>query len=184
MEPIYVKAGDTFFTRSESWLGKAIRWAEAEQNDPNSWANHTGVVVQDGEIRGANTAVVIEALWKTRKGPLLGLNGTAVRVFRPVPPYSPEELARFKAEAETYVGDTYGWWKLGFHLLDRLFFKGKKVLTHLLFVKKRPICSFLAAYVNEAARSGEHFGIDPETADPDSMMDYCLANPQLWEEVK
>lgn len=184
MMPIYVRAGDVGFTRSSSLLGRLIRWVETDPNEEPAWANHTFIVVEDGWIRGSSdpfaiSAVVVEALWKTRRGPLQ-VNGIAVRVFGPVPPYEPAELAAFRAEAETFVGDTYGWWKLLFHAADRVVFKGTKVLSTLLRVDKRPICSYLAAKVSAVV--GSTFGVEPQAADPDEMLDYCIANPDEWVE--
>jgi hypothetical protein len=187
MRGIWAERGDTFFTRSESVLGRLIRYGETDPGEDAPWTNHCGVVVESGWIlppdaNGSHQpAVVVEALWHTRRGPLK-LNGNAVRVFRPVPEYTEEEIGRFVAEAETYVGARYGWWKLVFQLGDRVIFRGRKVLTHLLFIKTRPICSFLAAWVNFDARTSPGFGMDPETADPDSMMDFCLAHPEFWWE--
>jgi len=181
IKPIYVQAGDTFFTRSNSLLGMAIRLAERDPGEEAVWANHTGVVVESGWI-GGNTfpqAVVVEALWKTRKGPLK-VNGIEVRVFGPAGKLSAKELALFRSEADKYVGDTYGWWKLGFHLIDRLAFKGKKVVSRLLFLDKRPICSYLAAKVN--ASVDLFFGMLPEVATPDEMVDFCETNPDYWVE--
>ena len=218
-EALYARAGDTGFTRSNTLLGKLIRYGETDKGEQEpTWANHTFVVVEDGWIGAVpesfrefdggvelplTQAVVIEALWKTRKGDLK-LNGTEVRVFRPVPAYDEHELARFVAEAETFVGDKYGWWKLGFQLADKVLFRGKKVLTTALHIKGRPICSFLAGFVNQMAQGKERtlarvtahldrgdngaaiyaFGMPPQAADPDEMMDYALANPTEWQEVK
>ena len=183
MKPIYAHAGDVFFTHSESLLGKLIRWTETDPGEEPTWANHTGVVVESGWIGErdplAIQAVVIEALWKTRKGPLK-VNGIEVRVFGPIPVYGEEELAAFRAEAETYVGDTYGWWKLLFHAADRAIFKGRKIFSLMLHKDKRPICSYLAAKV--CAVVGSTFGVDPQAADPDEMLDYCVANADEWEE--
>jgi hypothetical protein len=103
-----------------------------------------------------------------------------VRVFGPVPPYTPDELQVFVAAADEFVGAKYGWWKLGFHLLDRAIFKGRKVLSALLRVDKRPICSYLAARV--CATVGSDFGMVPQAATPDEMLDYALATPDEWEE--
>jgi hypothetical protein len=228
MTALYARAGDVFFTKSSTVLGKLIRWAETDPKEGSTWANHTGVVVEDGwigeppsmdvvrpEIRKAviesMQAIVIEALWHARKGPLK-LNGTAVRVFRPVVPWDADEMARFRAEAETYVGDKYGWWKLFIHLADRALFKGKKVLTTGLHVKSRAICSFLMAFACQMAQSKERavtrlashldqiergtrdasrngatsyyvFGVAPQAADPDELLDYCIENPEEWREV-
>lgn len=212
-KPFWVERGDTFFTHSDSVLGRLIRWGETDPGETPAWTNHVGVVVQRGWVgddcpapktcaAGGKCgtqpqAVVVEALWTTRRGPLK-LNGVQVRVFRPVPAYTEEELQRFVAEAGTYVGDRYGWWKLLFQLGDRAIFRGKKVLTHMLSVDNRPICSYLGAKVNNAARRiGQMlkplhgvvlywpgFGMDPETADPDSMLRFCEQYPELWMEVK
>ena len=207
--PVYVTAGTTFFTHSSTLLGKLIRFGETDKNEEkgSTWANHTGIVVDDGWVGATDPqavqATVIEALWHVRKGPLV-LNGTEARFFRPIPAYDAAELVRFKAEAETYVGSKYGWWKLLVLLADRQLFGGKKVLSTALYAKNRPICSFLAAYVNQVAQSSERivarvaahvgrgdngaayyaFGMAPQSADPDEQMDYCLANPSEWEEVK
>ena len=213
MRPIYVKSGDVFFTRSSTVLGKLIRWAETDPNETETWANHTGVVDEEGWVGAEgippavmpadHPAIVIEALWHTRRGPLV-LNGTKVRFFRPVPGYSYTEVGAFWREAKTYVGDKYGWWKLGVQLADRLLFKGKKILTTGLYIKSRPICSFLVAMATQQAQSADRtikrvkahldrgdnglavyaFGCVPQAADPDTMMDYCLANPSEWQEVK
>lgn len=216
MKPVYARAGDTFFTHSSTLLGRVIRWGETDPGETNgTWANHAGVVVEDGWIgedgaavdvgpgrtlrigRDVPAAIVIEALWKTRRGPLDLSKGLEVRVFRPIPEYTEEERNRFVIAAAKYVGDTYGWWKLLVQLADRQIFKGRKVLTTALYRDDRPICSYLAAKVNEAARPigtvvrypGERlaswpgFGMPPQAADPDEMMDFCLAFPGAWLEV-
>jgi hypothetical protein len=211
MEPLWVEAGDTFFTRSSSLLGRLIRWGEREEGEEPTETNHTGVVVESGWVvppagapfMAAKPAVVVEALWKTRRGPL-SLDGlTWVRVFRPVPSYDELELEHFRHEAESFVGNTYGWWKLAGFLVKR-FTKGRVDPTRWYFMKDRPICSFLAAHVNQAAQSVQRiltrikdrsvskfedtarfpFGMPPQAADPDEMMDYALANPGEWQEVK
>ena len=50
----------------------------------------------------------------------------------------------------------------------------------MLHKDKRPICSYLAAKV--CAVVGSTFGVDPQAADPDEMLDYCVANADEWEE--
>ncbi len=197
------RTGDVFFTHSDSLLGGLIRWAETDPGESPAWTNHCGVVIADGLLAGPGLgpdAIVVEALWKTRKGPLDFSKGIEARVFRPVPEYTEEEKRRFVVDAEEFVGDGYGWWKLIFQLADRVFFGGKKVFCHLLCVDKRPICSYLAAKVHDAARKigtvvhdeerlplpmvWQGFGMDPETADPDSMLRWCEAHPEFWEEIR
>ena len=214
-EALYAMAGDTFFTHSSTLLGRLIRWGETDPGEAkDTWANHTGVVVQSGWIGGCPgfdalgpregvQAVVIEALGHVRRCPL-DVSKIEVRVFRPIPAYTAAELGKFTLTAESYVGATYGWWKLLFQLADRQFFKGKKVLTTALHLDSRPICSYLAGRVNQWAQSKERiiarvsahvnrddngsayysFGMPPQAADPDEMMDYALANPTEWQEIR
>ena len=199
MNPLFAERGDTFFTKSSSLLGRLIRWGEKDPDESTgAWTNHAGVVVESGWIGGDpglpgyKEAVVIEALWKTRRGPLK-VNGVDVRVFRPVPAYTEEEKALFVAEAESYVGDGYGWWKLGGFLLKRAT-RGVVDVTKVYFIKNRPICSYMAAWTNEKARKiGDRskawagpwpgFGMPPQSADPDEMLDTCWALPEFWQEV-
>lgn len=206
---IWAEAGDTFFTRSSSKLGGVIRWGETDEDEAKrgeeSWANHTGVVVESGWIGPpgpeqtsphAGSAIVVEALWKTRRGVLDLDDLEGVRVFRPVPAYDPLELEHFRREAESYVGDTYGWWKLIGFLVKRAT-KGRIDPTRLYFLRDRPICSYLAAWVNQKAQSVRRilarqgtrpdaaypFGMPPQSADPDEMMDFCLMRRSEWREV-
>jgi hypothetical protein len=51
-KPLYAFVGDTFFTRSNSRLGRAIRWAEKDPGEEETWTNHTGVVVQEVVLSG------------------------------------------------------------------------------------------------------------------------------------
>lgn len=207
MTPIAVRAGDVFVTRSNTLLGRLIRWGETDKSDVEApWANHMGVVVGDGWIGGNPDAggtgaawveaTIVEALWKTRRGPL-DTSEIDVRVFRPVPDWEPAELEAFLATADTFVGDTYGWWKLFFQLGDRMLFAGKKVLTTLLVKDDRPICSYLAAKVVAAAESRRRvmarfaqtgtvyaFGIPPQSVDPDSALEYMEQVPEFWKEIR
>ena len=174
---IKVQIGDVFFTHSQTTLGKLIRWAETDRNETvAAWANHTGVFVTDGVTPG--DAQVVEALWKVRKGPLEPGAGVKVRIYRPATPLSVVEKVIFKERAAKYVGDSYGWWKLLVQLADRVAFGGAKVFSSLMFVDSRPICSYLAAHVFDSIGLG--FGMDPDAADPDSMMRYCDAHPTRW----
>jgi len=186
MRPIYAHAGDVFFNHSTSLLGRAIQWGETDPGETPAWANHTGVVVESGWVVPPGTeapgesAIVVEALWKTRRGPLQLDDITEVRVFGRKPALTAEQVERMRTAASAYVGDTYGWWKLLFQLADRIWFTGKKVFSELLHKDDRPICSYLAAKVFDSV--GVRFGVDPQAADPDGMMDYCQTHPEEWEE--
>jgi hypothetical protein len=191
-KPLYAYAGDVFFTRSESMLGKLIRWAETDPGEEKTWTNHTGVVVEDGWLvppspsKPCQEAVVVEALWHVKKWEWWEahwkevMEGQRIVAFGPRDPRNAEEQLRFREVAESFVGDRYGWWKLGAHLLDRAIFKGRKVISKMLFIDKRPICSYLAAKAQEAQGMG--FGVKPEAADPDEMLDFCQSKlgKQAW----
>jgi hypothetical protein len=181
MAPLYAMPGDVFFTRSSSLLGTLIRWAQKDPNEPNGvWANHVGVVVSPGWIVPPVTsfrftlATVIESLWKTERWSWYENHkhedGNEIRVYRR-PSLTGIQSRAIEQKANEFVGRTYGWWKLFAHLFDRIAFKGVKTISTLLLVEKRPICSFTVAHAFEAA--GLDFGMDPDAADPDEMMDYC-----------
>lgn len=171
-----VEAGDIFFTRSPSLLGRLIRWASCAPGEEETWANHTGLFVQSGPFRSAD---VVEALWRVRRGPLGP--GPEVEVYR-YRTLTRQEAQRIVEYAKRQVGSRYGWWKLLFHLADRAFFKGDKKVSSLLRLERRPICSFLVAMAY--SKAGIHFdGFRPEAADPDEMHDFVKANPTRWRLV-
>jgi hypothetical protein len=188
---LWAEAGSVFFTRSRSLLGRAIRWAESDPEETNHvWANHTGVVTARGWLVPPDSrddivlAIVIEALGTVRRQRWWEAHGKErqeIRVFRPVPPLALPEVMDLLRAADKFVGDRYGWWKLLFHLGDRALFRGRKVLSSLLRLDNRPICSYLAAKSFDEA--GRTFGMAPQAADPDEMLDYCLAHPDEWQEV-
>lgn len=214
---LWANAGDVFFTHGDSLLSRLIRWAETDPGETNgTWANHTGVVVESGwmippaSMRGEvpawpRLAGTVEALgrvvngkwWEHHHASVLA-GKYEVRVFRPIPAFTAEELERLRQSAQSAIGQKYGWWKLFAHLADRALFKGRKVFSTLLFASGRPICSYFAARAFDYARPvGSHvivqpglervvgwmFGMTPQAADPDEMMDYCLQNPEEWKEV-
>jgi hypothetical protein len=183
---IYGLPGDVFFTHSQSLLGSLIRWAEHDPNEPNgAWANHVGVVVSPGWIvppPGVGNlrftqATVIESLWKTERWRWWENHkdekGQLIRVFRHRS-LTPGQLRAIEHTANEFVGRTYGWWKLFAHLADRIVFGGKKTVSNWLVIEKRPICSFTVAHAFDAAKVS--FGMDPDAADPDEMMDHCITS--------
>lgn len=191
---IYAQAGDVFFTRSSSLLGRLIRWAETDPREPNGvWANHVGIVVKSGWIIPSmylskvydrlSKAVVVESLWKTQEWDWWENHkhedGNEIRVYRKVD-LNFEQITRIEQAARSFVGRTYGWWKLLAHLGDRLLFGGEKTLSHFLHIDSRPICSYTAA--KSFAQAGVSFGMDPEVADPDEMMDWCEQSGE-WQLV-
>lgn len=183
MDAIYALPGDVFFTRSSSLLGRLIRWAEHDpKEEDGAWANHVGVVTMSGWIvppkpRSAAWcfAVVVESLWRTMRWEWFPAHkkevGNEIRVYRLKNGLPSEQWRAFGDEANKFIGAKYGWWKLFAHLGDRVFFRGRKFLSGQLTIDGRPICSFRAAHIFAAA--GVSFGVDPDAADPDEMMDHC-----------
>lgn len=184
---LQVHAADVFFTRGSSTLDKLIRWAEREPGEEPTWANHVGVVVKAGWLvpdGGAEPlAQTVEALWKVEQTRWWLRHrhekGYEVQVWRHVG-LSGNEARRICDYALKHVGDSYGWWKLGFHLADRLLFEGDKKLSRLLHVDDRPICSYLVARAFEIV--GVEFGMPAVAADPDEMLD-CCERSERWRFV-
>jgi hypothetical protein len=168
---IMLETGDIVFTRGDSLLAKAIRWAETEPGEEPTETNHVGVITKTGSLHSAE---ITEALWKVQTAPMYVRyhKQGKVAVFRPLN-VEDEGIEEIQAEALAHVGQTYGWWKLVFHLAARL--TRWQWVKSLLFVDSRPICSYLVALAYQKA--GLTFGIEGRSADPDEMMDYCLSHP-------
>lgn len=183
------RRGDTFFTHGSGGLSRLIRMATRDPKEAKTWANHSGGIVSDGYVVPMfdytdPAAKAIEALGKVEKNAWFHRHkhedGYSIAVFRHRTA-TPEMLNRRCRYLETHVGDSYGWWKLGFHLADRVLFKGKKRLSSLLRLEDSPICSFLEA--KSWSLIGIDFGMPAEAADPDEMMDWCEAHPETWEHI-
>jgi hypothetical protein len=186
---IWAEVGDIFFTKSPSLLGRLIRWAETDPGETNgTWANHTGIVVSSGWIipppSDVKLAEVVEALWHVKRWEWWSAHkddvakGQEIKVYRLVHPLNIYEHKIFIEEANAYIGNRYGWWKLLMHLADRALFRGKKVFSKLMFIDSRPICSYLAAHVY--SKINVSFGMDPDAADPDEMLDHVSTSKE-WE---
>jgi hypothetical protein len=184
--------GDIILTRSNTLLGKAIRFAERRPGD-KSWANHVGLVTHSGSTQelAPYQAEMTEALWRVRRGDVrthygepAGAGRPDVKIWRPKAGYvSSAQRSIAAAHAEQYVGAKYGWWKLLAHAGDALLaaalpVQNVRLFRRLLFMDERPICSFLVAV--SYATAGVTFGVDADTASPDDIDDYCTKSEQ-WE---
>jgi len=187
-------AADVILTRSDTWLGKAIRLAERRPGDPAIY-NHVGIVTRSGfvdwDLSHGLQAEMVEALWRVRQGPVwnlygppAGANRPAVAVYRPLNVPSNDRSA-IAGAALDHVGQKYGWWKLlgplGDSALSFAARRDVRLLRRLLFVDQRPICSYLVAkaYVTR----GYGFGVPAGTATPDDIHDYVEANPDKYVKV-
>lgn len=182
--------GDVFFTRSSSLLGRLIRWAETDPAEESTWANHVGLVVSSGWIAPPSSpfvrerlAGVVESLWHTESWCWYDAHkwdsGNTIRVYRHRALSRSESMTHAViGRALEFVGLKYGWWKLIAHLVDRMAFSGRKTVSNFLQIDKRPICSYTAA--KSFARGGVSFGMEPEAATPDEMMDACENNGEWF----
>jgi len=171
-----IKPGDIFFTRGGGWLSKQIRWATRDKSEPHRMVNHVGVFVQDGDFVKARG---VEALWKVRvTTPAKKHKGSDLAVFRCE--LTDEQEAAIISYLYAHRGQRYGWWKIGFHLADKLF--KTRWFSRRLRLDSRPICSYLVA--KAYAEAGLDFGVSPGSATPDDVWDFCWENPQRYQLVR
>lgn len=184
---VIVEPGDILFTRGSTLLSRLIRWAQTDPKEEETWANHVGIVVKGGALSTTvptwMQAEVVEALWKVELNRWAFRHATdkeyAFRVYRPL---ELDWCLPFVVHyALKQVNKSYGWWKLFAHLGDRLIFRGKKVISRMLFVEEKPICSYLVAHAFE--QCGVTFGMPADATDPDEMLDYCEAHPNKFKFV-
>ena len=179
------EVGDVVLTRSDTWLGAAIRFAERRPGDPVNY-NHVGIVTSSGSVGPGGYAAMTEALWHVRcgfvwylYGPPAGEKRPEVAVWRPGFMTS-RERARVARVAACQVGEKYGWWKLGCHLGDSVLsavaHRDIRLFRRSLFLSSRPICSYLVADAFDSA-AGYRFGIPAHTASPDDIDDW-VSNPK------
>ena len=177
---IYAHAGDVGFTHGTQLLHRAIRRASTGPREEKTWTNHSLLFTKAGavgDVASYRQAWAIEAQWHVEENPWFKRHqksvGTKIRIFRPTF-LSERGRSRLIETSRAHLGERYGWWKLGTHLIDNLVFEDKKVLSRFLRVDSRPICSYLVARAYEVAGHPGAFGpIDPHAQDPDEMMDYC-----------
>lgn len=193
---------DVVLTRSDTWLGRVIRAAERRPNDVAVY-NHVGVITYAGLVpppEGWNDAgysfaprgaIMVEALGHVMQhsvwegyGPAKGSKQSVIAVYRPFTTTSGQRSI-VAAKAETFVGQRYGWWKLGAHLLDagisKVAGRDVRAARKLLFWDARPICSFLVAEAFAAA--GLNFGVAPGTADPHDIENFCSEKVDKYHRV-
>lgn len=169
---------DLFFSRNSSWLSNAIRWATREPGEPKSEASHVGAIVTRGPLQEvlcieALRKVRLHSFWKKYHG------RGKVTIYR-ARNIGPQDRAFIVEGLHDRVGQSYGYAKIGLHLLHKL--TGRRRWLRLSLLDRWPICSYLMAI--EFGRRGYHFGIDGRKATPDDMLDFCQANPDKWECVQ
>ena len=186
-----VDAGDVGFAHGTGWLQKAIRYVEKDPWERRpAWANHSLLFTRAGVVGPVpleRQAWAVEALWHVEHNPWWDRHktesGYRVQVFRPL--FLRDGAAGVVAEALNHVGQRYGWFKLGFHAVDRVLFGGKETTSRLLFLDNRPICSYLVAQAFETAGYPHAFGtaIPARAQDPDDQHDHVTSGEGRWAYV-
>lgn len=175
-----LQPGDIVMTRGEGFLGRAIRFFTRHIGESRSKVNHVGIVVQGGTIE---QAVMVEALRRVVRHKLIDEYGgkrDQVAIARPTR-LPKAELERVVAEANGYVGRTYGYFKIVLHALDWTL-QGAYVFRRLGQMDSYPICSWLVAKAYSLA--GVYFGVSPGAATPDDIWDYVTTHPAEFSRVR
>ena len=190
---IEAQTGDVGFAHGDGWLQKSIRYVEKDPWERRpSWANHSLLFTRGGIVGPVpveRQAWAIEALWHVEHNPWWERHktesGYRVQVFRPlflesetVEGYIFPDSNLVRDEALKHEGQTYGWWKLGTHAVDRFVFGGREVTSRLMFLDDRPICSYLVAQAFEAVGYPHAFGaaIPARAQDPDDQHRYVTSS--------
>jgi len=178
---IYIqKPADLIFFKTESHLGKLIRFFTKSPWEGETFANHIAGVDSPGYL--------IEAMVKTIKRPFnVNTESDLIEIYRYQGPIPWETLYEdVVKKANEYLGRTYGFGKLITHMLDALLVKIFK--KEIFFFRKinhtdrYPICSWIWAFAYNRCLNGYEFGVSPEYATPDDMHDFVKTSTE-WKLV-
>ena len=147
----------------ESLLSRLIRGMSRREGESPTWASHSGVIAEQHGL-------VIEALWTVKRRSLFDYQGKSqVCVFR-APFVSPGRGLRIADAAANRLGQKYGWWKILQHAHGR---------AARIARNDRQICSQLVAECYAEVCYGFSFGVEPNEAQPDDLLDYAVGNNWL-----
>lgn len=177
-----IQAGDIFFTRSQTWLGRAIRRLTTGAGEALSTVNHTGIFLNSSMLE---LAISTEALARVRTGRFWSYyhaKPIEVSIWRDTTLTTADQRLIVK-EALHYRRHLYGFLKLPLHALDWALARaaGRRdayVFRRLGFIKRYPICSVQIARAYSAAN--RNFGVAPGAAQPDDIWDFVHAHPAKW----
>lgn len=170
---------DIVLTRGTGLLSRTIRVLTRGFGEPRTKVNHVGIVVEGGTVR---EAVIVEALSTVQEHRLVDQyddGKTEVAVYRPLN-LTDEQRAAVVAASRKYVGRTYGYFKLGLHLLDWMLL-GAYVFRRL-GGSRYPICSWLVA--EAFGKAGLNFGKAVGQAQPDDIWDFVTTESEKYERVR
>ena len=157
-------------TQSQGLFGRMVKWGSRSPRESPTWATHCGVIIGGRTIVEARWKVILRALWWYK-----GSNEKII-IFRRSGGLDGKQKHIIRAKAADYLGRTYGIGKIITHGLDALL-GGVYFFRRLAFMDRYPICSWVVAFVYD--KLGIRFGIPPDCAQPDDIMDYCIKT--RWE---
>jgi hypothetical protein len=172
LEPHIIEVGDIVHTQGRSLFSRIIRWVTRSSTEKLSWSSHSALVLDVGSsievIDTAGVRVILRPIqsYETLKSKVL--------VSRVPGGLSTRQKEMLVAKAVEYEGRLYGVFKLFTHALDR-FFDNRYVFRRLATMDQYPICSWIVAYSYKRVL-GLMFGSPPNAAQPDDILDYCMAS--------
>ena len=179
--------GDIFFSRSESFFGRAIR-AFGSIASGQCDVNHVGGVTTGGAFA---EAVITEAVGKTVVRPFAKhYENEPIRIYRHRH-WSYGDRIGVAMQWQSADGGAYGWSKMPLFVADsiggwikRNVFRQKDdfyFFTAKLGLLNFRVCSNLIAWGVEKATGKQAFGRPWRSATPDSIADYVRSHPYDWE---
>jgi len=180
---LYLKLGDILFERNSSIISKYIRIFTQDKQEKKSEVSHVGLISHSGYIDGYPKAKIIEALTTVKEHEVLesySQSDAHIAVYRPLN-LTHEETSIIITTARTYIGRTYGYFKVLLHLLAYIT-KRKKFFSSLMLLDKYPICSYLVAKVYAAA--GKSFDVPAGFATPDDIWDFVTTHSDKYERIR
>ena len=176
-QPHTIEVGDIVHVQGGSLYSRAIRWVTRASTEAPSWASHTALVLQV-----ADSVTVIDTVG-------IRVSARPLRAYRLLPSkllvsrvpggLSARQKASLAEKARDYEGRLYGVFKLLSHALDRLL-DNRYFFRRLARTDDYPICSWMVAYAYQRSL-GLLFGCPPNAAQPDDILDYCVAS--RWTRV-
>ena len=177
---VELRQGDVFLTRGSGFFGWAIRLFTCAIGESRTKVNHVGLVVENRELE---SAVVVEALIRVKRHKLWSQygppGGDSVAIYRALN-LSPDQITAIVSEAESHVGQHYGYCKIVAHFLDWLLL-GAYVFRRIARNGNYPICSWLVAH--SFSKAGKNFGVETGAATPDDIWDFIQDNPDIYAEI-
>jgi hypothetical protein len=167
-------AADIVLTCGKPWFSKLIRWGTQHTGEEKTEVNHAG--------GGENEENFIEALLRvvrTKWADLIKQPSDTYQVWR-CTKLTDEQREAIAAKMRDYLGRKYGWMKIVFQgidgILGKIFFADIYLARRLACMDRYPICSWVVAFAYHRV-VGLLFGVPPNEATPDDILDYIKAHP-------